>query len=54
VWVQVFVPKLKGMFVHTSQLVFSAKKLKRQKQEQTVNFSADFWNIEKQAYEEMN
>jgi hypothetical protein len=28
----------KGMFIHASQLIFSVKKLKRQKQKQTTNF----------------
>jgi hypothetical protein len=42
------------MFVPTSQLAFPVKKLKSQKQEQTVNFSTGFWNAEKQASEEMN
>jgi hypothetical protein len=42
------------MFVLASQLSFSAEKLRSQNQEQTVNFSTDFWNAEKQAYEEMN
>jgi hypothetical protein len=52
------IPKLvnpaKGLFVPASQLAFPVEKLKRQKQEQTANFSTDFWSAEKQAYEEMN
>jgi hypothetical protein len=42
------------MFVPASQLPFLAEKLRSQKQEQTVNFSTAFWNVEKQASEEMN
>jgi hypothetical protein len=34
--------------------IFPAEKIKSQKQEQTVNFLIDFWNAEKQAFEEMN
>jgi hypothetical protein len=45
---------IKVMFVPASQLPFPAEKLRSQKQEQTVNFSTAFWNVEKQASEEMN
>jgi hypothetical protein len=41
------------LFVSTSQLAFSAEKLRSQKKEQTINFLTDFWNAEKQASEEM-
>jgi hypothetical protein len=37
----------KGLFVPASQLAFPVEKLKSQKQEQTTNFSAGFWNAEK-------
>jgi hypothetical protein len=46
--------ELKVMFVPSSLLIFSVKKLRSQKQEQMVNFSTDFWNVKKQASEEMN
>jgi hypothetical protein len=42
------------MFVPASPLFFLTEKLKIQKQEQTTNFLTDFWNTEKQTYEEMN
>jgi hypothetical protein len=44
----------KALFVLASQLAFPAEKLRSQKQKQTVNFSTDFWNAEKQASGEMN
>jgi hypothetical protein len=44
----------KALFVPASHLAFPAEKLRSQKQEQTINFSTDFWNAEKQAFEEMN
>jgi hypothetical protein len=34
--------RIKALFVPTFQLVFSAEKLRSQKQEQTVNFSTEF------------
>jgi hypothetical protein len=46
--------KANTLFVCASEMIFSAEKLKSQKQEHTSNFSADFWNAEKQASEKMN
>jgi hypothetical protein len=42
------------LFVYAFQLAFPAEKLESQKQEQTSNFLAGFWNAEKQESEEMN
>jgi hypothetical protein len=44
----------KGLFIHASQLAFSVKNMRNQKQKQTSNFLTGFSNTENEVSEEMN